>query len=118
MTRIFYLTVFVITGLIGFTMTLSEIQAQTIFKDNGRDKTIAIEILKPDFTDRYNTTFLTSAIYLSTHLPIGKDLFFAGEFPFAHAEFESDFGFGDAGSNTNLEILILDWNSGLTVPST
>jgi hypothetical protein len=67
-------------------------EAQTIFNDFGHDKTISIEFLKPaidyPFMGVVNTSFLTSAIYLSAHLPLGGNIFFVGELPFALASVE------------------------------
>lgn len=69
--------------------------AQSIWVDRSHNKTIALEILKPnlagDFYD--NTTFPTSVMFFSLHLPISNRLNVVGEFPLAHAgvDYGSDF---------------------------
>lgn len=61
--------------------------AQSIWVDRSHNKTIGLEILKPnlagDFYD--NTTFPTSAMFFSLRLPISNRLNVVGEFPMAHA---------------------------------
>lgn len=76
--------------LLPFSLT-----AQSIWVDRSHNKTIALEILKPnlagDFYD--NTTFPTSAMFFSLRLPISNRLNFVSEFPLAHAgvDYSSDF---------------------------
>ncbi|MFQ5866093.1 MAG: hypothetical protein ACE5IW_12785 [bacterium] len=58
--------------------------------------TVSLEIFKPDFEDingSDNTTFLTSAIFLSLRLPLGERVFFVADLPFVHAGL--DFRFRD-----------------------
>lgn len=65
------------------------VSAQSIWLNQGQEnKVIAVEFLKPNFDGEDNTTFATSAIFLSARLPLSKRLVFVGELPFAHVGFE------------------------------
>lgn len=74
------------TVLLPFSLT-----AQSIWADRSHNKTIALEILKPNLTGSFydNTTFPTSALFLSVRLPINNRLNFVGEFPLTHAGIDS-----------------------------
>lgn len=70
--------------------------AQSIWLDKGHDKTISLEILKPDFDGDDNTTFATSASFLSGRFRATNNIFLVGEIPFAHLGVDSDFGRDDS----------------------
>ncbi len=72
---------------------------QTIFRDLGQEKTITLEVLKPDFGENSNASFLTSSSFLTLHLPISNNLMFTGELPFSYAKFSSRFS-GDRSGGT------------------
>ncbi|MFQ6113259.1 MAG: hypothetical protein ACE5NG_04115 [bacterium] len=62
--------------------------AQPIWVGHSLDNTVSLEIFKPDFEDingSDNTTFLTSAIFLSLRLPIAERILFVADLPFVHA---------------------------------
>jgi len=63
--------------------------SQPLWLDRSHDKTVALEILKPDFDDEYNTTFTSSlAVFLSLRYPIGKKVLLVAELPFVHSKAE------------------------------
>jgi hypothetical protein len=65
--------------------------AQSIWLDRTHDKTISLEILKPDFAWDANTTFATSALFFSGRFPATHTISVVGEIPFSHFGRESDF---------------------------
>ncbi len=77
------------------------LSAQSIWLDRGesQEKSFAIEILKPNFDGEDNTTFATSAIFLSGRIPVSDRLLLVAELPFAHFGIEnfdeSDTEFGN-----------------------
>lgn len=81
---------FAATALLPFSLA-----AQSIWADRSHNKTIALEILKPNLTGEFydNTTFPTSALFLSVRLPINDRLNLVGEFPLAHAGVNFSFDF-------------------------
>lgn len=89
-----HLTAASVIAVVSFLLPFS-LTAQSIWVDRSHNKTIALEILKPnlagDFYD--NTTFPTSAMFFSLRLPISNRLNVVGEFPLAHAgvDYGSDF---------------------------
>ena len=70
----------------------ASLSAQSIWLDRSHDKTIALEILKPNFEGEDNTTFTTSALFLSLRFPVAEKVVLVAELPFAHGGFDSDFG--------------------------
>jgi hypothetical protein len=73
--------------------------AQSIWLDRRHDKTITLEILKPNFDGEDNTTLATSALFLSFRSPLSKKLHFVAELPFAHSGFEA-INRGESGSTS------------------
>jgi len=60
------------------------LSAQSIWVNQGQGKVIAIEFLKPNFDGEDNSTFATSAIFLSGRFPISSEMIFVAELPFSH----------------------------------
>ena len=73
--------------------------AQSIWLDRSHDKTVSLEILKPNFEGEDNTTFTTSALFLSGRFPAKNKITAVLEIPFAHLGFDSEFG-DNASENT------------------
>ena len=65
--------------------------AQPMWLDRSHDKTFSLEILKPDFEGDDNTTFTTSALFLSGRFEATNNTYVVGEIPFSHFGTESDF---------------------------
>ena len=65
--------------------------AQSIWLDRSHDKTISLEILKPNFEGDDNTTFTTSTLFLSGRFAVTNNISVVGEIPFSHFGIESDF---------------------------
>ncbi|MFQ5823224.1 MAG: hypothetical protein ACE5JB_04135 [bacterium] len=66
----------------------SMLLSQPIWVGQSLDNTLSLEIFKPDFKDingNDNTTFVTSAIFLSLRLPISKKVILVADIPFVHA---------------------------------
>ncbi len=74
-------------------------QAQSLWLNWRPDKTLTLEILKPDFDGEDNSTFTTSVLFLALRQPIGDRAMLVAELPFAHAGWDSRFG-GDESDNT------------------
>jgi hypothetical protein len=78
---------FLVAGIImiGCLIMPLSLSAQSIWLDQGgvEQKSFAIEILKPNFDGDDNTTFATSAIFLSGRIPV-SNLILVAELPFAH----------------------------------
>ena len=70
------------------------VSAQSIWLDQRYQKSISLEILKPNLDGDDNTTVTTSAVFASLRVPVGNGLVVVGEVPFAHWGLESDFGGG------------------------
>lgn len=89
-----HLTYAFVIVVVAFLLPFS-LEAQSIWADRSHNKTIALEILKPnlagDFYD--NTTFPTAAMFFSLRLPINNRLNVVGEFPLAHAGVDYRSGF-------------------------
>ncbi|MFQ5706092.1 MAG: hypothetical protein ACE5HO_01500 [bacterium] len=83
------LAIFCLTGL---ALKPISLPAQSIWLRRSPEKTIAIEVLKPNFAGEFNTTFLTSAAFLSTRIPLNKKLVFVGELPFANGGIDYQLG--------------------------
>lgn len=66
--------------------------AQPIWLDRSQDKTISLEILKPDFEGDDRTTFATTAWFLSGRFTGRDRISWAYEIPFAHYGIDSEFG--------------------------
>jgi hypothetical protein len=64
--------------------------AQSIWLDRQHDKTIAVEVLIPNFPDD-NTESSAWATFLSLRAPLSKNVNFVGELPIAHSSFEFRF---------------------------
>lgn len=71
--------------------------AQSLWTDQRADKSLTLELLKPDFDGPDNTTFATSVAVMSLRLTVGPRVHFVGEVPFAH--FGADVGFGGQSEN-------------------
>ncbi|NIR47263.1 hypothetical protein GWO43_02195 [candidate division KSB1 bacterium] len=72
-----------------FLLLGTPLTAQPIWVDTGTNNFVALEILKPNFSSRANTTFATSTIFLSGRFRTSDNAFFVGELPFAHRGFDN-----------------------------
>lgn len=73
------------------TVVTPPLFGQSIWLDHTQKKSIAIEILKPTLDGDDNTTFVSSAIFLSGRFTLSPNLLFVGELPFAHHGIDTDF---------------------------
>lgn len=82
--KLFFTTIFIVISASMFSSTLS---AQSIWLNQGRENSFAIEILKPDLENSnfVDYSFLSSAIFLSGRFLLGDNVVLVGELPFAHA---------------------------------
>jgi hypothetical protein len=55
--------------------------SQTIWVNQGTGKALAVEFLKPSFEGDINTTFTTSAVFLSGRFQISPDIVVVAELP-------------------------------------
>lgn len=72
------------------TIVPASLPAQSIWLDRQHDKTIAVEVLIPNFSEE-NTTTSAWATFLSLRAPLSKNLNLVGELPIAHNSFEFRF---------------------------
>ncbi|MGH7453200.1 MAG: hypothetical protein ACRENG_17755 [bacterium] len=70
----------------------TSLPAQSLWLDRSHDKTIALEVIKPDFKNNNLGTFTSSrsglALFLSLRWPLSERLHFVGELPFAYGNYE------------------------------
>lgn len=71
----------ILTFLIGGSFLKTS--GQPIWLDRSADKAISLEILKPNFADEEETTFSTSAWFLSGRFAAGNTVSVVGQIPFA-----------------------------------
>jgi hypothetical protein len=62
--------------------------AQSIWLDRSHDKSVSLEILKPNFKHEEHTKFPTSAFFFSLRLPLADSLRLAVELPVAHVAYQ------------------------------
>ena len=60
------------------------VSAQSIWLERSHDKTIVLEILKPDFERENRTTFATSSWFLSGRFPLSAKINITAELPFSY----------------------------------
>ncbi|RMG40174.1 MAG: hypothetical protein D6732_03370 [Methanobacteriota archaeon] len=82
-----YLVISVLFGLLLLLTAVSPLNAQAIWTHHTMDRGVALEALKPTFTDNEGVEFSTSALYLSAHTTIGKGFWIIGELPVVHYGF-------------------------------
>jgi len=80
-----------ILSLIILVITITPVNAQSIWQDYTARKTLTLEILKPDY-DEGDQSFLTSAIFLSARAPITRNIIFVGELPFSYINWDIPHG--------------------------
>lgn len=85
------LSAFVVAMMIILIASPGLLSAQSIWLDRRHDKTISVEILKPNFDGDDNTTFATSTIFLSLRYPVAEGILFVTDLPFAHYGIDSDY---------------------------
>jgi len=96
MQRALSILVVTMAMVVATTILPSSLAAQSIWLDRSHDKTISLEILKPDFQGKDNTTFTTSALFLSLRYPLTEKVIFVAELPFPHYGIESAFGYSES----------------------
>lgn len=83
----FYPVLVVVIVFNAFQLTTS-LPAQSIWLDNDKGNSIAVEILKPEFAQDDGYTFLSSAIFVSGRYSLDENIVLVAELPFAHSEYE------------------------------
>jgi len=86
---------------LSFTALLSaSLHAQSIWLDRSHDKTLGLEVLRPNFKTADNDAVSGFAVFLSMRAPLSKQLHFVGELPFVKSNFESSSIFFRSGSQS------------------
>jgi hypothetical protein len=73
--------------------TISEYQtvfAQSIWLDRSHEKTIVLEIQKPDFDGEDQTTFMTTSWFLYGRFPLSTNVNMVAEIPFSHYKLDAE----------------------------
>lgn len=68
------------------------VSAQPLWLERSHDKTIDLEILKPDFEGENNTTFATTSWFLTGRFPVSAHISIIGEIPFSYYKTDSEYG--------------------------
>jgi hypothetical protein len=68
------------------------VSAQPLWLERSHDKTIDLEILKPDFEGENNTTFATTSWFLTGRIPVSAHISIIGEIPFSYYKTDSEHG--------------------------
>jgi hypothetical protein len=83
-----YLILFACIGLVGNQMVL----AQSIWLERSHDKTIDLEILKPDFEGESDISFATSSWFLTGRFPVSESISIIAEIPYSYYKSDSEYG--------------------------
>lgn len=73
---------------IGIMLTLSSLEAQSIWQDYTAWEGFTIEFLKPNYEDGDDFSFLTSVTFVSGRFPVTRHIIFAGELPFSYVNWD------------------------------
>jgi hypothetical protein len=68
--------------------SFSPLRAQSIWQDFTSWESLTIEILKPNYADDEDVSFLTSVIFLTGRFPISRVLGFSTELPFSYINWD------------------------------
>ncbi len=87
------LTLFLLFSAILYSSFIDSqrLSAQSLWLDRNNDKCISLEILKPNFDGKDNTTFITSITFLSGRYAATKNIIVIAEIPFSHTGIESSY---------------------------
>ncbi len=70
--------------LIVISLSPASAFGQSFWVEGDRHKTVSLEMLRPDFVGKDETTVPTAAWFLSIRWPLGKGALLLGELPFSH----------------------------------
>lgn len=88
--------------VLGWPVPLS---AQSLWMERGHERTLGLEILKPNFKNENDGFFAQSnsglVVFASLRLPVSGKILFVGELPFAHGSFETKSSFYNSSESQN-----------------
>jgi hypothetical protein len=78
------------------------LRAQSIWLDRSHDKTLGLEVLRPNFKSEGNNEVSGLALFLSLRAPLSQQLSFVSELPFVHSNYASRSIFLRGGSESTI----------------
>ncbi len=69
-------------------VSVSSLNAQSIWQDYSTQQALTLEILKPVYHDREDVSFLTSVLFLSARIPVTRSVIFVAELPFSYINWD------------------------------
>ncbi len=71
------------TLAIAVLLAATPLKAQSIWQDYTARTALTLEILKPDYNNGEDVTFLTSVLFLSARAPVTRNMIFVAELPYS-----------------------------------
>lgn len=78
------------------------LQAQSIWLDRSQDKSIGLEVMRPNFSAEEGDEVSGLLLFLSLRAPMTPQFRFVGELPFVRSSYESNFFFTRSGSQSTV----------------
>ncbi len=81
-----YLILF--TLAIAVSLAITPLKAQSIWQDYTARTALFLEILKPEYDNGEDFSFLTSVSFLSARVPVTRNMIFVGELPYSYINWD------------------------------